>query len=109
MAGSIFFANNTWSSKSSATFYVFDFLIDRLPESGTKSQLQEYVENNIAMLNLRNPDQAELVDLIADDLPQHLEATEDPSRRENLHRLLDDLILFAKEQQAYNAQAQREQ
>jgi hypothetical protein len=103
MAGSIFFTRRNWSSRSSATFYVFEFLISRLPDGESKSRLQEYVDNNIPMLDLRDPAQSQLVDLIADDLPQHIKSIEDPVVRENLNILLADLFLLAKEQQVHNA------
>lgn len=96
MAGSIFFVKHNWSSRSSATFYVFEFLISRLPDGPAKNRLQEYVDNNISMLDLRDPKESQLVDLIADALPPHIEKIEDTRIRENLSVLLRDLFEFER-------------
>jgi hypothetical protein len=104
MAGDIFFTNRTWSSRSSITFYVMEYLVSRLPDGPEKDAIQEYVDNNIPVLRLEERNKSHLVDLIADGLPNHVAAVEDPRRRESLEVLLADLFRYAKEQQAYNAE-----
>ncbi|MCV7283252.1 hypothetical protein H7J88_26810 [Mycolicibacterium flavescens] len=98
MAGSIFFASDSWHGKSSTTFFVMDFLISQLPDGEIRSQLQDLVDNNIAILDLREPGQSALLDLIAEELPQHIESIGDARIRENLTTRLADLVSLARTQ-----------
>jgi hypothetical protein len=107
MAGGIRFRDHSWASSTSKTLYVFEYLISRLPNGETKDRLRELVDEEIPLLDLRDPKESVLVDLIANDLQNHVESLEDATRRDNLTAAFSDLIEFAKEQQIRNARAQQ--
>ncbi|CAN5614523.1 hypothetical protein BH09ACT7_BH09ACT7_23900 [soil metagenome] len=102
MAGSIFFDSHNWPSSSSKLFYVFEYLADHVSDADTRARLRELVDENIPLLDLRDPQDSVLVDLIADSLPQHLQRLPDEEQRRNLSKAFEDLITFAQEQQSMN-------
>jgi hypothetical protein len=107
MAGDIFFSKHNWAASSWATFYVLEYLANRVPDAPTKEKLTELVENNIPMLDLRDPQLAQLVDIIADDLPRHVPVLEDSKLQQDLTTLLAELVKYAREQQVENHRSHR--
>jgi hypothetical protein len=102
MAGGFSFSKRNWSASSWATFYVMRFLASRVTDASTRENLTELIENNIPMLDLRSPDQAPLVDILANDLPLHAPDIEDKEVQQSLAPVLDELIQCAREQQKAN-------
>lgn len=102
MAGDIFFLQHYLSSTTGAVQYVIEFLASRVHDASTKALLTDMVEANVALLNLKHPKRAQLVDIIADHLPSHVANLEDTKLRENLSTVFDDLYRLAREQQNYN-------
>lgn len=82
MGGFIQFTSDSWSSSSSMTRYVFEFLLDRLPDGPARSELGELNENNVLLLDLREPANRGLVELLAVALPKHVEHIRDGTLRE---------------------------
>jgi hypothetical protein len=104
MGGSIFFAQHHWTASGWATRFVLEYLASRVADASTKDALIELVENHILMLDLRDPQRAPLVDIIADELPSHVAALTDVELREILSNstLFEELYRYAREQQDYN-------
>ncbi|GFG63240.1 hypothetical protein MKUB_07300 [Mycobacterium kubicae] len=102
MAGNIFFLKNNWTASSWATFYVLQYLANRVADASAREMLTELIENNIPMLDLRGPQFAHLVDLIADDLPGNTPVLDDQLLQQELNALLSELIQYAREQQIEN-------
>jgi hypothetical protein len=107
MAGMIFFKRGNWGASSWLTFYIMEHVADRAAESETKEQITELVQNNIPMLDLRDPGLASLVDIIADDLPNHFPRMQDQKDQLDLNAVIDKLIELAKEQQRENRSSQQ--
>jgi len=103
MAGDIFFTRHHWASSSSTILYVLRYLADRAADAATRDKLTELVENNIPMLDLRDPQLSPLVDIIADELPGYVKSLHDSELRESLTAIFKDLYRFASEQQEYNS------
>lgn len=104
MGGSIFFSQHHWSASGWATRFVLEYLASRVADASTKDKLIEIVENNINMLDLRDPQQAALVDIIADELPSHVAHLNDAKLREILlnSTLFEELYRSAREQRKFN-------
>jgi hypothetical protein len=102
VAGDIWFLQRHWMSSGWVVDYVMEFLASRVDNASTRDLLSELVEANVVFLDLRDPKEAELVDLIADELPSHVASLEDSQLRENLTVTFKDLYRFAREQQDYN-------
>ncbi len=104
MGGTIFFAQHDWGGSGWATRFVLEYLASRVADASTKNMLIELVENHILMLDVRDPQQAPLVDIIADELPSHVASLEDEELRGILlnSTLFDELYRYAREQQNYN-------
>lgn len=104
MGGTIFFAQHDWGASSWATRFVLEYLASRVADASTKEMLIELVENHILMLDVSDPQQASLVDIIADELPSHVAHLEDPELRKILWNstLFEELYRYAREQQDYN-------
>src|SRR5579875_1720446 len=102
MAGTIFFAQHHWAASSWATRLVMEYLASRVDDTSTKNKLIELVENNVLMLDLSDPKQAPLVDILADELPHHPPVLADPRYEKLLTELLAELAAYAREQQDYN-------
>jgi hypothetical protein len=102
VAGDISFLQHHWMGTSHSVEYVMEFLAGRVADASTRGLLNDMIEAGVAFLHLADPKQAELVDLIADELPSHVANLEDSQLRENLTRTFEDLYRFAREQQDYN-------
>jgi hypothetical protein len=102
MAGMIFFTDNKWGVSSWLTFYVMEHLASNVDDAATKAELQELVENNIPMLDLSDPEKAPLVQIIIDDLPQHIPVLQDPTYQPELVELIAQLVEYAKAQKQHN-------
>jgi hypothetical protein len=102
MAGDIWFLQHHWSNSGAAVAYVMEYLANRVRDISTRLSLTELIEANVLFLDLSDPKQAELVDIIADDLPAHVAGLDDTQLRENLTAIFQDLYRFAREQQDYN-------
>ncbi|MHA7651902.1 hypothetical protein ACX9NE_12230 [Mycobacterium sp. ML4] len=103
MAGSIWFLQRHWLSSGAAVEYVMQFLASRVHDPSTTAWLTELVEANVVSgLDLSDPSRAELVDIIADQLPSHVAGLDDEKLRDYLTKILEDLYRFAREQQDYN-------
>ncbi len=64
----------------------------------------ERVENNLLSLDLRDPERASLVDIIADELPSHVAHLEDAELRNIFFgsTLFEELYQYARDQQNFN-------
>jgi hypothetical protein len=82
--------------------FVMEFLADRVSDSSDRNELNGMLADGVAFLNLGDPAQSELVDLIADALPSHIAEIDDVQLRENLQEQYSDLYEYAREQQNYN-------
>lgn len=102
MAGDIFFSRCNWAASSWATFYVLEYLSKRVPDAATRDMLDELVANNIPMLDLRDPHHAELVDILADQLPEDMPILDDKDLQQDLQTLLWELVARAREQQQHD-------
>jgi hypothetical protein len=102
VAGDISFLQHHWSSSGATVQYVMEFLASRVHDASTRDSLNDMIRANVAFLHLDDPKQAELVDLIADELPSHVANLEDPQLRDTLQRRFCDLYRYAREQQDYN-------
>jgi hypothetical protein len=102
MAGMIFFNKHNWGASSWLTFYVMEHLASRIGDPATQNQISELVDNNIPMLDLRDPDKAPLVNLIVEDLPKHMPVLKDQTYQPELVALINELVDYAKEQQEQN-------
>jgi hypothetical protein len=102
MAGDIFFSKHNWAASSWVTFYVLEYLAARVSDVATQDMLMELVENNIPMLDLRDSEKAQLVDILADTLPQEMPVLNDLELQQNLTALLLELVSYAREQQIEN-------
>src|SRR5579875_3147981 len=102
MGGTIFFAQHDWAAPSWATRLVMEYVASRVDDAATKNELIELVENNVLMLDLSDPKQAPLVDILADELPHHTPVLADARYEKLLTELLAELAAYAREQQDYN-------
>jgi hypothetical protein len=104
VSGSIEFVAGRWDGKSSATYFVLDFVAKQLPAGPEKLRIRELADDNVLLLNLSDPRDSVLADIIAADLPRHVAGIEDEDRRRNLHTMLANLYELAKRQQQYNSE-----
>ncbi|MCV7199592.1 hypothetical protein [Mycobacterium angelicum] len=102
MAGDIFFLQREWSSSGAAVEYVMRFVASRVSDPSTRNRLIDMVDAGVSLFNLSDPKCAELVDIIADQLPAHVASLEDAQLRKNLTSRFEDLYRCAWEQQDYN-------
>jgi hypothetical protein len=102
VAGDIWFLQRHWMSSGGAVEYVMKYLASRVHDPSTRDLLTDMVEANVVSLDLSHPKQAELVDIIVDELPSHVAGLEDAQLRESLTTAFEDLYRFAREQQDYN-------
>lgn len=107
MAGEIFFSKRNWAASSWVTFYVLEYLASHVPDPAERKELTELVENNIPMLDLRDPRRAQLVNIIADGLPHQMPEVDDPELQKDLSELFGQLIECAQEQQVENRSSHR--
>jgi hypothetical protein len=89
-------------SSGGAVEYVMEFLASRVHDPSTRDLLTDMVESNVVFLDLSDPERAELVDIIVDELPSHVASLENTQLRESLTKVFEDLYRYAREQQDYN-------
>jgi hypothetical protein len=103
MAGMIVFSQHDWSASSWATRFVMEFLANQTGDDSAREKVTELVDNNILSLDLRGPESAPLVNLIADELPVYIAGLKDAELRELLtDPLFEELYRYARGQQNYN-------
>lgn len=102
MSGFVRFVGDDWAWSSSMTRLLFDFLADSLPEGVSKSDVIELRDNNVLILDLRDPSQDLIVKTILDGLPNYLK---------NLHSDLQSSVQpgFAELQRLASAQHRHNQ
>ena len=102
MAGMIYFSKHSWDASSWLVFYVMEHLASQIDDPTTKMEILERVENNLPTLDLRDPEKAPLVEIIVEDLPKHMPVLKDQTYQADLVALINELVDYAKEQQAQN-------
>jgi hypothetical protein len=102
VSGDIFFLQRHWASTGGAVAYVMGYLASQVRDRSTSARLTELAESNVCFLNLSDPEQAELVDIIVDVLPSQVAGLEHEGHREYLRKAFEDLYRCAREQQDYN-------
>ncbi|WP_156442333.1 hypothetical protein [Mycobacterium sp. IS-1556] len=83
------------------TRLLFDFLVDQLPEGHARSYIEELRDNNVMMLDLRDPSQDLIVAAIVDDFPRYLEGM-DSNLRMSLQPGFTELLKLANSQHRHN-------
>lgn len=94
MSGFVRFVDGDWSWNSSVTHFLFDFLAEQLPEGPIRSEVLELQENNVLMLDLREPSNDMIVAMIVDKLPAYSQ-TLDRDVRSAFQPGVDELLRFA--------------
>jgi hypothetical protein len=103
MAGGFTFARSGWTSGWSAVYYVMRFLAERVEDPATRDEINERMDNNVPFLNLSDPDQGPLVDIIANDLMRDgPPVSANPEYQAAFTQLMVELVDCAREQQDYN-------
>ncbi|MED5815259.1 hypothetical protein VST63_23105 [Mycolicibacterium sp. 050232] len=100
MSGFVRFLDGDWSWNSSVTHFLFDFLAEQLPEGPKRSEVVELHDNNVLMLDLREPSNNMIVTTIIDKLPAHLEAL-DADTRSAFQPALAKLLRLATSQRRH--------
>ena len=101
MSGFVRFVGDDWAWSSSMTRSLFDFLVEQLPDGQVKSDVAELRDDNVLMLDLRDPSQDLIVTTIIDDLPRYLDGL-DSGLRSSLLPGFTELLHLASEQHAHN-------
>ncbi|MGV0811525.1 hypothetical protein ABQF34_06150 [Mycolicibacterium boenickei] len=104
MSGFVRFIEDDWSWSSSMTRLLFDFLVDRLPEGQPRSDIEELRDNNVLMLDLRDPSQDLIVEAIVDGLPTYLNSL-DSGLQSSLQPGFTMLLQLAASQHRHNQEA----
>lgn len=78
------------------------FLANQVNDPATSAWLVELADAHVDFLDLSDPKQSELVDIIVDQLPTQVAGLEDVRLRNSLAEVFEDLYRFAREQQDYN-------
>ncbi|WP_135452754.1 hypothetical protein [Mycobacterium sp. DL99] len=104
MSGYFRFVDDGWSWNSSVTHFLFDFLAEQLPEGAKRSEVVELHDNNVLMMDLREPSNDIIVTTIIEKLPTHLE-TLDPDTRSAFQPPLEKLLRLAASQHRHNQTA----
>jgi hypothetical protein len=102
MAGMIFFTENSWSASSWLTFLVMERLADQIDDSAMKDKIIERVDNNLPTLDLSDPTQSPLLDIIVEYLPHHIPVLQDPTHQPDVDLLINQLVGYARTQQQHN-------
>jgi hypothetical protein len=102
VSGFIQFTDGNWSYSTWITHVVFDLLVDRLPEGDLKAEIAELRDENINMLDLRDPAQETLVKIVVDDLDDYLSTHFDADLRERMKAGFTELHQLAAAQHARN-------
>jgi hypothetical protein len=104
MSGFVEFVDGNWSWSSSLTRIMFDLLEDRLPE-GRKAQMRELRDENILMLDLRDPAEDPLVEIIVNDLNGYLATRFDTDARKDFEKGFSELLRLAAAQHRHNQES----
>lgn len=107
MGGHFRFLNENWSWNTSLTVLVFDLLEDRLVDSKRKAEMAELRDENILMLDLRDPSQDDLVEIIVNDLDDYLAARFNPDMWRSFGRGVPELLRLATAQHRFNVESTR--
>lgn len=108
MGGFVRFVDGDWSWNLSTTRIMFDLLVDRLPDGDRKTDITELRDNNVLMLDLRDPSQDPLVEIIANNLRDYVDRTFAPEIRQTLGPPLDELHRLAVDQHRHNQKSATE-
>ncbi|MBU8815074.1 hypothetical protein KL864_04015 [Mycolicibacterium goodii] len=104
VSGFVRFVDGDWSWNSSMTRIMFDLLEDRLPDGDRKAEIVELRDNNVLMLDLRDPSQDQLVAIIANELNDYLAGRFDADARKVLERGYSELLRLAAAQHRRNTE-----
>jgi hypothetical protein len=104
MSGFVRFVDDDWAWSSSMTRVLFDFLTDGLPEGPSKSDIAELRDNNVLILDLREPSQDLIVKTIVDGLATYLDSL-DPDLGSSLQPGFMELLRLAAAQHLHNQAA----
>lgn len=102
MSGFVRFVDGDWSWNSSMTRIMFDLLEDRLPDGDQKAEIVELRDNNVLMLDLRDPSQDQLVAIITNDLNDYLASRFDANARKDFEAGYSELLRLATAQHRRN-------
>jgi hypothetical protein len=73
-------------------------LIAELPQGVRKTQITELRDNNMLILDLRDSSEADLVDIIVNEMPAYVSSTFDPDTAKALAPGFDELSRLARSQ-----------
>lgn len=104
MSGFVRFIEDDWSWSSSMTRFLFDFLVARLPEGQSRADIEELRDNNVLVLDLRDPAQDPIVSTIIEALPTYLEGL-DSNLQSSLQPGFTELLHLANSQRRHNQSA----
>jgi len=104
VSGFVRFVDGDWSWNSSMTRIMFDLLEDRLPDGDRKAEIVELRDNNVLMLDLRDPSQDQLVAIIANELNDYLAGRFDADARKDFERGYSELLRLAAAQHRRNTE-----
>jgi hypothetical protein len=108
MGGFVRFVDGDWSWNLSTTRIMFDLLVDRLPDGDRKTDIAELRDNNVLMLDLRDPSQDQLVEIIADNLYDYVDRRFAPDIRQTLAQPFEELHRLAVGQLRHNQKSATE-
>lgn len=104
MSGFVRFVDDDWAWSSSITRLLFDFLADSLPDDAKKSDIAELRDNNVLMLDLRDPSQDLIVKTIVDGLQKYLNGLS-PDLQSSVQPSFAELQRLASAQHKHNQTA----
>ncbi|CPS18070.1 Uncharacterised protein [Mycobacteroides abscessus subsp. abscessus] len=104
MSGLVRFVDDDWAWSSSMTRFLFDFLANQVPDDSVKSEIAELRDDNVLLLDLRDPSKDVIVETIVNDLPQHL-ASQDSSLQAAFQSSFTELQRLASAQHLHNQSA----
>jgi len=102
VSGDIFFLQHNWSGSGASVEFVMEFLASRVRDPSVSEELSDMIRDNVVLLDLSDPASSELVDLIIDELPNHIATLEDTRLRDHLTKIFANLLCYAREQRSYN-------
>jgi hypothetical protein len=102
LAGGFSFARRTWGANWSMTYYAMEFLAERAADPSTKDRIRDLLDNNVPFLDLRDPEQAPLVDILADELVNHVPPYRDPEAQRIALQIMTEIVECARDQQEFN-------
>ncbi len=102
MGGFFRFVDEDWSWNTSLTVIVFDLLEDRLPDGDRKNEMCELRDNNVLMLDLRDPSDDDIVEIIVNDLKSYMASRFGPEMWKSFEPGFSELLRLASAQHRYN-------